>query len=82
MLGAQNAIFVATTSNIPVPKTYGTLTEESTGKKFIVSEFVPGETLEKAWPSLDPSEKHDVVNQIRQAMVDLRAIPTAGYRIH
>jgi hypothetical protein len=76
---AQNAIFVAKHSNVPVPKTCGTLSEESTGRNFIIPEFAPGETLAKAWPSLTPSERHDVVEQLRQAVVDLRAIPTAGY---
>jgi hypothetical protein len=79
VLEARNAIFVAENSNVPVPKTYGTLTEGVTGQNFIISGFIPGETLEKAWPSLTPSERHDVVDQIRQAMIDLRAIPTAGY---
>jgi hypothetical protein len=42
-------------------------------------EMVPGESLAKAWPSLTSSEKHNVVGQIKQAMIDLRRIPPAGY---
>lgn len=79
LLEAQNLSFVAKNSNVPVPETYGTLTEESTGRKFIIMEMVPGEPLAKAWPSLTSSEKHDVVGQIQKAMIDLRKIPPAGY---
>jgi serine/threonine protein kinase len=79
LLEAQNLSFVAENSNVPVPEMYGTLTEESTGRKFIVMEMVPGEPLAKAWPGFTSSEKHHVVEQIRRAMIDLRNIPPAGY---
>ena len=79
LLEPQNLSFVAKHSNVPVPETHGTLTEEGTGRNFIIMEMVSGEPLAKAWPSLSSSEKHDVVGQIQKAMIELRNIPPAGY---
>lgn len=78
-LEAENAIFVAQNSSVPVPKVYGTLSEEGTKRNFIIMELIPGEPLHKAWPNLTPSEKEEVVSQIRKAMLDLRGIPSPGY---
>ncbi|KAL1583865.1 hypothetical protein WHR41_07152 [Cladosporium halotolerans] len=79
LLEAQNLSFIADNSNVPVPKTYGTLTEESTGRNFIIMEMVPGEPLSKARPNLTSAEKRDVAEQIQRAMINLRNIPPAGY---
>lgn len=79
LLEAQNLSFIADNSNVPVPKTYGTLTEESTARNFIIMEMVPGEPLSKAWPNLTSAEKRDVAEQIQRAMINLRNIPPAGY---
>lgn len=79
LIEAQNLSFVAKHSNVPVPEIHGTLTEESTGRVFIIMEMVPGETLAKAWPSLTSFEKHDVVGQIQKVVMDLRTISPAGY---
>lgn len=79
LLEAQNLSFVAKNSNVPVPKLYGTLTDESTGRNFIIMEMIPGEPLTTALPTLTSSEKHDIVGHIRQALIELRSIPPAGY---
>lgn len=79
LLEAQNLSYVASHSNVPVPKLYGTLFEESTNRKFIIMEMVKGQTLAQAWPDLTPTEKHDVVGQIQEALFELRKIPSVGY---
>ncbi|WPH03070.1 Hypothetical protein R9X50_00594400 [Acrodontium crateriforme] len=79
LLEAQNLDYVGKHSTVPVPEFYGTLTEESTGRNFIVMELVPGESLAKVWPSLTSSERCNVVGQIQQALSDLRGIPPDGY---
>ncbi|GIZ45771.1 hypothetical protein CKM354_000892400 [Cercospora kikuchii] len=79
LLEAQNLSYVATHSNVPVPKLYGTLFEESTNRKFIIMEMIKGQTLAQAWPDLTPTEKRDVVGQILEALFELRKIPSVGY---
>lgn len=79
LLEAQNMDYVARHSNVPVPKMYGTLTEESTGRNFIVMEMVQGQTLAKVWPSLTSSERREVVGQVQEALSNLRGIPSDGY---
>lgn len=79
LLEAQNLSYVASHSNVPVPEVYGMWFEDSTNRKFIIMESVDGQTLAQAWPNLALFEKENVVDQLREALSELRKIPSAGY---
>ncbi|PPJ54382.1 hypothetical protein CBER1_07757 [Cercospora berteroae] len=79
LLEAQNLNYVISHSKVPVPKLYGTLTEDDTNRKFIIMEFVHGQTLAQASPSLSSSEKQHVADQLREALSELRNMSSPGY---
>ncbi|KAK5121751.1 hypothetical protein LTR85_004626 [Meristemomyces frigidus] len=53
--------------------------DPETEQLFIIMEFIEGQTLEAASPSLTSTERDDVFHQIREALVRLRKPPPADY---
>ena len=78
-LEAENLEFLSQSSDIPIPKYHGTLVEPGTGIIFIVTEYIDGQLLKDAWPSLSASEKQDVENQLRHFLQQLRQLGDPGY---
>jgi len=75
----ENMLFVRQTTNIPVPTVYALFHDEGTDYNFIVQEFIPGKTLEQAWPTLSDTDKTAVTSQLRRHIDELRSIPAPGY---
>ena len=65
--------------NISLPKVYGTLTDEASGEHFIVMEYIDGDNVEKLLPSLTKAEKADICRQLKNAVDELRSLPSHGY---
>ncbi|KAL2864832.1 uncharacterized protein BJX67DRAFT_373642 [Aspergillus lucknowensis] len=57
LVEAENMRFLAANSKVPVPKVYAAFRDPDTNKAYIIMEYLPGDTLQKLLPSLDPVEK-------------------------
>ncbi|GIK04330.1 hypothetical protein Aspvir_008410 [Aspergillus viridinutans] len=60
LLEGENMIFVRENTSICVPRVYALYTSMNTGKKYIVMEWIPGETLLSSWSWLGLSEKESL----------------------
>ena len=78
-LEAENMKFVAANSKVPVPKVHANFIDPETQKRYVVMDFVPGTDLQKLLPSLTPTEKTTISQRIRQAVNELRTIPSPGH---
>lgn len=78
-LEAENMKFVEHNSNVPVPKVYDHFVDPETQKRYIIMDYVPGIDLEKLLPSLTPTEKKAISNEIKDAINKMRHIPDQGY---
>ncbi|KAJ5320439.1 hypothetical protein N7508_000722 [Penicillium antarcticum] len=72
-------IFVAVSSKVPLPKVPANFIGSETQKRYAVLDFVPGTDLPKLLPSLAPTEKTTISQRIRQAIKELRTIPSPGF---
>ncbi|GAM90489.1 hypothetical protein ANO11243_085330 [Dothideomycetidae sp. 11243] len=78
-LEGKNLRFVKEHFNIPVPDVYAAFTDLNDGMKYVVMEFIEGETLDAIWPGLSPAERANVINQIKSYLLELRKLPSHGY---
>ncbi|KAJ5492698.1 hypothetical protein N7539_001444 [Penicillium diatomitis] len=78
-LEAENMIFVAHNSNVPVPKVHDNFVDPETQKRYIIMDYIPGTDLEKLLPSLTTIEKKAISARIKCAVDELRQIPAQGY---
>ena len=76
---AENMIFLAANSNVPVPKVYDTFVEPETNRTSIIMEYVSGDNLQKLLPSLTSVEKAIICKRVRDAITELRKIPPPDY---
>jgi hypothetical protein len=79
LLEGENMIFVRENTSLCVPRVYGLYTSTNTGKKYIVMERIPGETLLSSWSRLGLSEKESVVTTLRRHFIELRQLPPPSY---
>lgn len=79
LVEAETMKFLAANSKVPVPKVLAAFKDPDTGKNYIIMEYVPGDTLEKLLPSLNPTEKATICKLIKDAITELRSIPAADY---
>ena len=64
---AENMTFAATRVGIRVPRVYRTFKRNITDTKirgYIVMDYIPGQTVEECWGSLNDSDKQDVAAQV------------------
>ncbi|SMY24772.1 unnamed protein product [Zymoseptoria tritici ST99CH_1A5] len=62
---ADSLRYLAANTNLPVPKCYGSgILPNSTGK-YVIMDFIEGDTLEKLWPDLATMDKDQIVRQLR-----------------
>ncbi|GLB12349.1 hypothetical protein AtubIFM57258_010030 [Aspergillus tubingensis] len=78
-LEAENMRFVATNSKVRVPKVYDDFMDPETQKRYIIMEYIPGTDLQKLAPSLSDDQKKKVSKRIKEALDELRRIPSQGY---
>ncbi|PQK15811.1 hypothetical protein BB8028_0006g01330 [Beauveria bassiana] len=67
----QNLLYVKKTEAVPIPEVYALYTRINLDGRlatYIIMEYIPGKTLEAAWPNLSFHERHG-----------LRNVPTPGY---
>ncbi|PYH28587.1 putative PHD finger domain protein (Ing1) [Aspergillus neoniger CBS 115656] len=78
-LEAENIRFVAANSKVRVPKVYDDFLDPETQKRYIIMEYIPGTDLEKLAPSLSKDQKLKISKRIKEALDELRRIPSQGY---
>ncbi|KAL4994376.1 kinase-like domain-containing protein [Aspergillus recurvatus] len=78
-LEAENMKFVAANSNVPIPKVYDHFVDPETQKRYIIMDYIPGTDLQKLAPCLAEDQKKTVSKRIREALDELRRIPSQGY---
>lgn len=78
-LEAENMKFVAANSKVPVPKVHDQFVDRKTQKRYIIMDHVHGKDLQKLAPSLSGDQKKTVSKRIREALDELRRIPSQGY---
>ena len=76
---AENMKFLAANSKVPVPKVYAAFIDPETNRTFIIMEYVRGDNLQKLLPSLTPTEKVIICKLVKDAIIELRKIPSPGY---
>ena len=86
LIEAETMQFILAHTNVPIPRVFGILVEDNTwnngtvAKRYhIVMEYIAGGSYLEELPSLTPTEKADIWRQLRQAMDELRALPSPGY---
>lgn len=79
LIEGENMLFVRQSCDIGVPQVYAIFCDEKTKTKYIVMEYIPGETLESRWDGLDRSTKAKIVAKLRIYLDELRRIPAQGY---
>lgn len=76
---AANLRFVARHTSVPVPQVYD-VWQESSGKAYLVMEFIPGQELRRAWKDLPSEQQVDLLCSLRGYVEQLRGIPQPGRR--
>lgn len=72
----QNTRFLQDVTSIPVPSTVLEWTEPDNTSMRIVKR-IDGESLEKVWPSLSETERHDIAKQTCSYLAQLRGLHSA-----
>ncbi|KAE8148648.1 kinase-like domain-containing protein [Aspergillus avenaceus] len=78
-LEAENMKFIAANSKVPVPKVYDHFVDPETQKRYIIMDYIPGTDSQKLVRSLSEDRKKTVSKRIREALDELRRIPSQGY---
>ena len=72
-------LYVQKNNTVAVPKVYALYTESSTGRNFIVMEYIEGSTLASAWPDLNPLQKSTITAKLGNFYHEIRQLPSLGY---
>lgn len=64
--------FIKENTTIPVPKVI------SSDWDRVTMEYIEGQTLRQAWPVLTPSERSEILDQLRGYIAQLRSLPGTG----
>ncbi len=76
----ENMIFVKRVAHVRVPTVYALFRDEKTGYNFIIQEYIPGQSLDTYWKTLNQKGKEDVTIQLRQYFSKLRSVsPSTPY---
>ena len=70
-------LFVEKRLNNAAPRLYAMYRDG--GTVYIAMEYIPGISLEMAWPSLTEANKHSIVGQLRCIFDQMRALPSPGF---
>jgi hypothetical protein len=70
-----HALRLAREHQLPVPEVYEAHPLPNRGASINMS-YMPGETLEKVWPTMTPDQKHDIALQLRAIVDKMRSIPS------
>ena len=69
---AQNMKFVTRHTTIPVPEVFDSYTRNRI--TYIIMAYIPGDSLESAWPNLNTSEKGEIAHSLGDLLGQLRKI--------
>ncbi|KAJ5958230.1 kinase-like domain-containing protein [Penicillium vulpinum] len=78
LIEVDNLQFLAG-QNIPVPRVYSAFIDPETNIRYIIMEYIPGQSLAKLLPSLQPAEKTKICKLLKDTFTRLREIPSQGY---
>jgi aminoglycoside phosphotransferase (APT) family kinase protein len=78
---AQNMLYVAKSTTVPVPKVYAIYQrrEKQSTVTYIVMQYVQGTTLMDLWGSLDRARKTSIAKTLRAYFDQLRQLEHPGY---
>jgi aminoglycoside phosphotransferase len=70
---AANMQFIRQLTSIPVPEI---VRVHAQGREaYIFMSYIPGSTLQDIWPTLGTEERHNITDQLKTCMDELRAVP-------
>jgi aminoglycoside phosphotransferase (APT) family kinase protein len=72
-------LFIEQNLNIPAPRLYAMYRDESNGWVYIIMELLPGESLEKIWPTLGESDKALITGKLRSIFTQMRDLPSPSF---
>jgi serine/threonine protein kinase len=78
-LEAENNLYLAANCNIRVPKCYGYGHLPDSNKKYIIMEFIEGDTLQKLYTELDQVDRDEIIRQIREQVTEYRSMPAPDW---
>ncbi|KAL4862894.1 hypothetical protein BDV12DRAFT_202610 [Aspergillus spectabilis] len=78
-VGAESMNFVAANSKVFVPKVYDHFVDPEKKKRYIIMAHIPGTNLQRLSTSLTSVEKKVISKRIREALDEIRNIPSQGY---
>lgn len=79
LMEAWTMLYLRNTTSIPVPTVYAILTNKSNKHNIIIMEYIPHQSLDKAWSSLTAGEKEDTAKQLATYFAELRTLPSLGF---
>ena len=79
LIEADNMKYLSTETVVPVPKFYASMMAPEMDRLFIVMEYIEGQTLAQALPSLTSTERQNVFDQIQEILSHLRNLPPPDY---
>jgi len=74
MTEADTMRFVRANTSIPVPEVYDAFVRNDTGQVCIVMAYIQGTRLDVCWPSLTKTQKTSLINELKEYMIQLRAV--------
>ncbi|ATY58577.1 kinase-like domain [Cordyceps militaris] len=79
VLAEADAIKVASDAGLPVPRLHSVSTNEHRVVE-IRMDYIPGQSLDKLWPTMSADEKKSVASQLREIIEQMRAMePPPNY---
>lgn len=66
--------FIATNTSIPVPRVYETRFSGKRKSSYIVMDYMPGESLDEAWPKLTHDQRISICHELRGYLSQLQKL--------
>jgi len=66
--------YISNNTAVCTPRVHAIFSEPETEFKYIVMDFIEGQTLQDMWPSLTAADKATISTQLQHAMAELRSL--------
>ncbi|KAI9806716.1 MAG: hypothetical protein M1825_006173 [Sarcosagium campestre] len=74
----ENLLFIEQNLQIPAPLLYA-IWQEPNGELYIIMELIPGNPLDKLWPTLTEDERTLILGKLRSIFDQMRSLPSPGF---
>ncbi|KAJ3769863.1 kinase-like domain-containing protein [Lentinula raphanica] len=61
-------------TNLPIPRIYDVFPSRDNQESYMVSEYIPGDMLQRRWRFLSDTQKHSLMSQVKAIVAELRSI--------